>query len=111
MFAANKFMIKLNRSHRVGSCEDEASGAFQSMFFEMERVRKKAKLQALEAQSLLKSCQKSNRELKDMNERASQLLNKCNPLQAELQKIIWLDNRLSKLKENKPTVILESLHQ
>jgi len=102
-------MPVLKKKHRLNSYDNEISGAFQSMFFEMERVRRKAKLLDLEAESLLKTCQISNHDLKDMDKRASQLLSKCNPLQTELQKIIWLDNKLCKLAENKPTkLILES---
>ena len=100
----------LKEKNRINSYENEVSGAFQSMFFQMERVRKTARLQALEAETLLKACQANNRELKDMNKRASQLLRQCNPLQAELKKIIWLDNKLCKLEENKPSkLIFESM--
>ena len=89
-------------SNRISSYEDEVSGAFQSLFFQLERVRKKAKFHALEAESLLKKCQENHRELKSMNKQASQLLSRCGPMTDELQKIIWLDNKLHRLKENKP---------
>ena len=87
------------KPHKTAS-EDAISGAYQSLFFEMEKVRRNVKSHIIEANMLIDKCRRNTKELKSMNELSSFYIDQCKNQKKELHKIIWLDNKLAITENN-----------
>ena len=93
----DKLQVNAIKRKECTSNEHDMSGTYQSIFFEIDRVRRRVKSKTAEATKLLQVCRKNTSELKELNQRAEVLLSRCAPLHDELEKIIWLENKLFRL--------------
>ena len=77
--------------------DDEFSRSYQAIYFVVARLKTSTKSKAAEAAKMLSTCSRSNKELNSLAESVDTMMVTAASLQEELNRIIWLDNRIAVL--------------